>query len=203
MMDSRIVAAHELGHVLMAYTLGRPIRLTSIRPAPTYLGVACHTPGKLDASEAMPYLQRPAILWPHHIRRIIETEICISLAGPIAEELTGEYATGYVPTSPDELAAAEILEPRTAALLSELETSTTPVETDDEAAAGLSHALADVSACQHLGFMRAEVRRVVCSATFRRQHELVMPMLLERGAISGQQVLDIIEDPTAVAARTP
>jgi len=203
MMDSRIVAAHELGHVLMAYTLGRPIRLASIRPAPTYLGVACHTPGKLDPAEATPYLQRPAILWPHHIRSIIETEICISLAGPIAEELTGEYATGYVPTSPDELAAAEILEPRTAALLSELEVRTTSVETDDAAAAGLSHALADVSASQHLGFMRAEVRRVVCSATFRRQHELIMPVLLERGAVSGQQVLDIIEHPIAVAARTP
>jgi hypothetical protein len=50
--------------------------------------------------------------------------------------------------------------------------------------------------------MSAEVRRIVHSATFLWQHELVMPVLLECGAISGQQVLDIIEDPIAVAART-
>lgn len=200
MNERRITAAHEIGHVLMAHTLGRPVTVASIRPTSTYDGIASHERLGFDGVEVEEYVCLPVVLWPDRVRAAVETDILIALAGPIAESLAGEPSSGYVTPHSDELAARELLEPSAAAYLDELEARTEPFETDDEAAVNLSRALAGESVTQHLSFMRAEARRIVFSHTFRRHHAMLMPRLLDRGALSGEQMLDIIEADSPVAA---
>lgn len=79
-------ALREGGHVTAAHLFGRRIRVASIRTAPTYDGVCSHT-GNPARSFKLFRAELPASLQPARVRRAVETNAAIMLAGDIAEEI--------------------------------------------------------------------------------------------------------------------
>ena len=89
-----ITGWHEAGHAAMAYFLGRPVSLVSVRPTEHYRGITTWVSPKRRSE--LP-LHLPAISWPAQIRRDIETSIAISLAARPAELMSGKLPpSGFV-----------------------------------------------------------------------------------------------------------
>jgi hypothetical protein len=159
-MHTRILAHHEASHAVVAWVLGRPIGLLSIRPGRHYQGVVTYRGWRwpLDG-ERTPALWRPAILWPARLRRMLEMDICILLAGVLGEQFVDPLSTED-PGGEDEQRAKRAadalagLTPRLKEQLATLEADE-PFPTDDQQAWDRVDALSGREADAHLFYLRA------------------------------------------------
>jgi hypothetical protein len=191
-------AWHESAHAVVAYVLRRPIRLVSIRRGEHYSGIMIN--GKsapLDTSGFRAEL--PAIVQPARVRRFLEAEILISLAGDCGTELVWPAPDGYgfVVTEDGQEATKVSLQSSglsrsDAEYLATVESDQSPLTSDDKNAGETTWALAGSEALQYLGYMRAVTRRMVWA--FRDDIAAVADELLERDAISGQRVRELLRE---------
>lgn len=201
-------AAHEASHAGMAYELGRPIEVVSIRPSKRYSGVALHIGARYRGGWQVGI---PAILQPAEPRRILETRICILLAGQIGEDLL--WRRDRWGTSEDErraeTAALEFarLSKRETAVLTEVETRDEPLTSDEVNARELAEAMSGAEAAEHLGYLKAVTRSIVTSTGFLRLVDALVPVLLDQDGVSGRACRELFRNvdmkrrPLAAAAR--
>ncbi len=89
-------AYHESAHAVVAFRLAQPIRLVSVRPGETFAGIMLGgSSASLDSVGFDAF--RPGIVQPARVRRRIEADICVSLAGQMGADLLWRDS-GYVPT---------------------------------------------------------------------------------------------------------
>ena len=194
-------AYHESGHATMAYFLGRPITLVSIRPTEHYSGVTRH--GVITIPEAdRAKLGLPVILLPTRFRRSIETSICIFLAGDVAEELAEPVVTaGYVPEPEREhesdaertLRAVEELTARERERLDELEGRTEPMGSDEKNAWHDAWAVDGEAPGRYLEWLRAVTRSIASQPRFVGAVEALAAELLRREVVGGRRARQIIK----------
>lgn len=201
-------AIHEASHAAMAFELGRPIEVVSIRPGKHYGGVAPYRPALYRGDRKFGL---PAILQPAASRRAIETQICVSLAGQIGEDLLWPH--GRWGMSEDERQAETAvrefarLSKRETALLTALEERDEPLTSDEANASELAEAMSEAEAGDHLAYLRAVTKSIISSPGFLRLVDALVPVLLDQTAVSGRAVREIFRSvdmkrrPLAVAAR--
>jgi hypothetical protein len=182
---------HEAAHALVAYFLCQPIRYVSIRPGETFLGVIVHGDrAPLDES-ATRLIGLPGIVQPAKLRRRVEGDICVSLAGDIGERLTW-LGTGYFAESADEPRAAALalefsgLSRSDAEDLAARERDPTPITLDEENATNKAYALAGEEGWQLLSYLRPVTKRIVWG--YRETVAALADVLLEREVVSGRWV---------------
>lgn len=138
MGDREWIAHHEAAHAVVAFLLERRVHLVSIRPTEAYGGVVvrAHGPrGHYDES----LLFRPTVLWPAKLRRELEVDIMIALAGDVGEELALGPRSGFGQPEHERQAESALralsdLSRRERERLDHLEGATTPLEPDQEQA---------------------------------------------------------------------
>jgi hypothetical protein len=95
-----LLELHEGGHGVVAVVVGRPVGFVSARRGDgTFAGLT--TLGAKLKTEGFLPLQ-PSILQPARVRRSLEADICVSLAGDIAVEALVGRRFGYVAPTRDE-----------------------------------------------------------------------------------------------------
>jgi hypothetical protein len=193
--DLRRTSYHESGHALAGWLYDRPLAIVSIRPGQFYTGVTrweSADRGWVDSFD--PGL--PALLEPTNVRKAIEREIVISLAGPIAGSLavitTGYYEPAACEVEAErEAAGLAALTPRAQELVVALEGEPGGVQ-DEESARHLSHALTwdDNEAAMHLAWLRVTARNLVISRWYRVA--ALADVLLERRVLDGDSAVQIL-----------
>jgi len=192
-----LMAVHETAHAAVAHVLRRPVGLVSIRPTAESGGFARHRCERIKPGTFRPEL--PTILMPARLRRTVESEIVISLAGQVAEILAGPPAPGYRGLTDDERQAVAAsrslaaLDPREESELHEIESTIDQQPTDSERASGLSYALAGDEAAQHFSWMRAVAMSVVASDRVQRLIAALVPELLAHEVLPPRRVRAIFK----------
>lgn len=190
---ARIAAAlHEAGHAVVAWRLGCALREVSIEPREDHLGQLLYDSAR--ASGAPPTDLLIPIRGPY--RDALEIEMMISLAGRLAEELAGQFVTGYT-IHPDAAWAEQAAERLAAQSPRAIELAADDpiygrqrVSTDEKNALGDASALAGAEAMQHLAWMQAVTRRLVSDTA-----TLIEPLaaaLLEQRVLSGKHAEALI-----------
>jgi len=166
--DRPRMAWHEVGHGLASLLMtGRPPDLVSIRPGQAFRAITFGTGG--DRWEGQFDPDQLSLLQPTELRRAIEHRIVISLSGDAATDLAVPAESGYQSITRDrqyaEAAGRALnrLTPRHRELLAVAETRSTPLESDEEAAAGFSFALTGGvdESLVHVLWLRQVTRRLL------------------------------------------
>lgn len=171
--DPTRLAIHEAAHAVVAIALGRGLSgPVSIRPGKHFSGIAFVDAPTLTA---VPLLGAPVILLDPDLRKMVETEIVIHLAGPEAERFLFEKPrSSRRPVLPDEQAAERlarvlVLSPSESARLREAEDSDEPRRSDEDWAHELAWALAGSNEVAHyLAWLREVTRHLLLSPSVAR-----------------------------------
>jgi hypothetical protein len=101
----RLTAHHEAGHAVAAHLLGRRLELISIKPGRRHLGFAANRAPPIHVAvehvEGVPLTHQPEAL-----RRAVETDVIVYLAGYLAEFLVEPQAPGQPIAPAEDIAAA-------------------------------------------------------------------------------------------------
>lgn len=199
--ERRRVAAHESGHVVMAFELRVPLGLVSIRPGAHFLGVAFHGATRLRKGDGLK-LTSP-VLQPASLRRRVETSVMVALAGDIAERYYGPRWSGFVPTKTDDAMEAE----RLASILSEMPPTDQeaarlgkyergePIHSDETKARELSDVLSFTGTGPlFLGWLRAETEHLLSRPYVGRMVDALSEALLDREVVGAKASRTILKE---------
>jgi hypothetical protein len=197
--ERRRVAYHEAGHAVMAYTVGRRNGVVSIRPGEHYNGIAFHGPAPRPSELERGKLGLPVPLLPARLRRWIETEILIVVAGREAEFFRFIPPTRYSGPDPDEEAAVRLarasveLSTRESEALAAADHAELPV--DERQAEKLAWVAVgpDAEGWAYLNWLRATTRNLVGESGFFRLVEALVPELLRHEVLGGRSVRRILD----------
>jgi ATP-dependent Zn protease len=191
--DDRLrVAWHESAHAAVAFIFGRRVEVVSIRPTMQWGGVVFSRPTKVHDDEAES-LGAPVMFLPARLRRDIEQDVVMTLAGDLGEELRFGRRSGYGLTK-DETVADEVvrelaLSAKQRAMLALGDEPAAAGDDDWSMAVRMTAALtSELEATAYLGFLRAAARAVVFSPQCVRLVEALVPVLLERDVVGGGEV---------------
>jgi hypothetical protein len=190
-------AFHESSHALVSFVLRRPIRYVSIRKGETYLGVMVHGRSAALDESVFRHFGRPAIVQPAKLRRRVEADICVSLAGVLGEQLVWT-GSGFVTEPPDEREAAATalefsgLSQADAEDLAARERDPTPVTLDEENAANKAYALAGEEGWALLSYLRRTTKAIVWG--YRDDVASLAGELLDRDVIPGRRVRELFRE---------
>lgn len=123
-MHSEALAVHEAGHVVVAEALGCRVDAATVQSGSGKRG--CTLWRRRSVSPALPGTDVPVILFEPDWQRRLTADVCVALAGGVAEGLFVPRATGRVPDAIGDLAVDE---------LSELSDATSSAERERAAAA--------------------------------------------------------------------
>jgi hypothetical protein len=195
------IACHEAGHAVAACLLNHEVVAVSIELDGGHAGVVRHR-----ARDPFPDYPRTAdftslFTAPLDVRCHLERLCAISLAGPATESVYGDdLPLGYHAPDQDETHVREVLERRqtmpeeTRALLEE---GNGNGETDWERSTKLAGLCATPSPTLAELFYRwidAEVKEWVLSERFRRPLMRIVPVLLDKGELSGDEIEALVND---------
>jgi hypothetical protein len=99
-------ALHEAAHCVVAVAVGREALSATVSGGQVLDGCCRYTTPEPIPLHALD-VEAPFVLWPQAVRRRLETDALISLAGDIAEELLSEPVAGRV-ADPAAVVAAEM-----------------------------------------------------------------------------------------------
>jgi hypothetical protein len=205
------LAWHEAAHATAAYLLGGCIRgPVSIEPRLHWAGVAFCRSRRVPFSDIDRSASGPMCLLPPRLRRAIETDIIISLAGPAAERIRPgrPIESGYVAAherDPDEersrllVAALTTTEVR---LLEHGDDENRPIKSDMTNAWNGCDALAQELSGLQLQMLQVETDLLVRTPRFQTLCAALAEALLENITLSARSVRAILRahDPIEAAA---
>jgi hypothetical protein len=190
-------AFHESAHALVSYILRQPIRYVSIRRGETFLGVMVHGRSAPLDDAATRLVGLPGIVQPFKLRRRVEGDICVSLAGDIGERLVW-LGSGYIEDSVDEPRAATIalefagLSRADAGDLAARERDPTPHTLDEENATNKAYALAGEEGWALLSYLRPVTKRLLWD--YRDDVAALAEELLKHDVIPGRKVRELLRE---------
>jgi hypothetical protein len=195
-------AYHESGHTSMAYLLKRRAGIVSIRPGAHHGGITFHGPAPKVPQEMFDrYLGLPVPLLPGRLRRYIETDILISLAGDEAARVLWFRSpeTGYRPETAEDEAAAEALANELVSLSRTerkklVEAERSEHQHDADRAWLIAHAAVDdpIEAGAYLEWLRILTRGLIQSTRCLRLIDALAAELLEHEVLSDRAVRTIL-----------
>lgn len=202
-------AFHEGGHAVATVELGgRLVGPVSIMPRRRWLGVAF-----VDAPKARGEdwervdVGLPAPLWNARVRRRVEVDVMLSLAGPVGEGLVPFDADGQFtpaladalaeglaarPLPGDDVAALVRLAPREAKLLRCGDDPARTLRTDAERVEDGCRFLAGENWERLRGWLLAETRTLLARPLVRHQVERVALELLRYGTLPRGRVYELL-----------
>jgi hypothetical protein len=197
MVDYDSLSIHEAGHTVAAHAFGRPVGTVGIRGR---AGRSFHTPPRLpDEIVTGADVELAFSLWPMQMRGRFEGDVCIFMAGAVAEELLipvlgrvpetiAARALALVPQPPD--VTVGDLAPMSEADHRELDYSLDHDTGSDEQEiariALLAHGPDVASAATWLGYLRCQTAAIVLAG--ERQIRRLALVLDSAGSMSGQAV---------------
>jgi hypothetical protein len=184
----------------MAYFLHRRVKLVSIRPTEHYGGITSHSVGRIVLPDPSPVaLALPTVLWPAPLRRVLETDILIAVAGDIVANLAYVPQTGFRGPTEDELQAEAIIDGLRRLSDSErdrlhaLEAATEPFARDEDRAWRVSDAMDRDAPGIHLEWLRGVARSIISGRRFIRAADALAAELLVSEVIGGRRARQIID----------
>ncbi len=182
----------------MANLVGRPIRAVSIEPTARWSGVCINGTMKIRPEE-LERLALPAPFLPARLRRQLEGDVLISLAGPIGAELAGFESDapaariGREPDYQQAEAACALLSRSERAHLERSAAREGTVTSDEEDAGAMAFALAGSQlAAVTLGYLRQVCRSIVYEDFFIRRVQALAAELLEHKTIGGRRARQVL-----------
>lgn len=199
------MAVHEASHAAMARVLGVGAGLISIRPGLNFGGVAKH--GRIAVPKVLPGdLDGPVVLMRPALRRSLEKQILITVAGKLGEYQLLPPETGFaaLPEADDEqaLRLAEIvsLNRREAASLVTAERDGVE-ESDAVYARRRAWALVGSGVAERYVLMlEAVALELVLTDRFRRIVDALVPQVLQHRVLSARAVRAVLNDADKEAA---
>jgi hypothetical protein len=190
-LHDEVNALHEAGHAVLGDLLGRRIDLVTVEPGEHLTG-CCWSTSRCE-TDPLPDMADPMILWAAGWQRRLAADVCVSMAGGLAEMLFTPRVTGRVPATvadelPDRLAElAEAAGPTEAELTLAAETMDKPGKTDANRIAEIAFTAhgGDLHRCAPwLAWLEAETTAVL------QQHESAVRrlagLLQLRGTVTGE-----------------
>jgi hypothetical protein len=109
MTTDRRTCVHEAGHSVVASACGWTIGAVTVRPGTVLAGCAAYRPPPVDPEQLRCLdAMRPLVLWPDSLRRRLEADVMVSLAGECAELMLSALTTGRQPERITETVAAAL-----------------------------------------------------------------------------------------------
>lgn len=198
------VAYHEAGHAVAAQLLrGRIVGPVSIRPTKRWSGVAYVRAPRFSPRDVETVdLAFPIATYPVGLRRALELDAIICLAGPAAEALRPDQSPvrGYRPEPASRLddrlaagAVAALTSGEARMLARGNEDETDPRPHDEQRALDATLALVGYErAGALLEFLRVETKVFVCSYSFQRRLHPLAAALVERTDLSARFVRGLL-----------
>jgi hypothetical protein len=211
----RRTAAHEASHAAMAWLLGWELVFVSIRPGDHFRGVTRFTLPWRPLDEVDGILARrdpsgtllerygiqPVPLFDPELRRKVETEMMVTLAGAAGEWWAGPPESGYVADDLDRERAEKLasdligLSESQAASLADLEQRELPCDWDNAfREASMLEAGDDLAAGALVRWMELGTQRIVATQLFGRLVGALMPVLLQAEVLSGEDAARILRE---------
>lgn len=200
-------AIHEAAHATMAHLVGRAPGAMSIIPALGYNGICFFGRSRRVPQRDLAKLGAALPLLPATLRRSVELDVMVALAGPVAADMWWP-SSGYG-TTPDELEAERLVQslaPRAALTVRERSTlaaaeATPTFESDESTAWGMTEALNGDAriALAHLATLREVTRALVEEPSFQRLVSRLARLVLRHRTVSARAVRAVFGERTSPA----
>ncbi len=180
----------------MAHLLGREFEGVTIATSEHFWGLAIMMPLR-PSEEDLANIDSPVPHVPPRLRRIIEENIMILLAGAIAEELVEPRSGRYEDPTPrprivaEDVAKDEKLSARARQKI--VEAASKPGLSDEEHAWLLSFEAFGTLAAAHLEWMRVVTRAQVLARDFAHRVGIVAEALMEHTTLSSAEVERLLD----------
>jgi hypothetical protein len=203
-LDRQRTATHEAGHLAMAAALRVPVGMASIRPSETagYYGICTHGRTSRTRSIELVDVDRPWPMVRADVRRSIEKEILILLAGEMAVRLFAPMREpGFIQeprciVRASELAGSALTKMEKIELVG-LETGATPIDSKPESERAHGYSVAAVGqelAHKFLSFHEAQAEQILTNSSPRYFFYALRDELLEHDVASRSRVRAILAE---------
>jgi hypothetical protein len=186
------VAYHESAHATAAFLFGRRVTAVSIVPGVHFGGITLlasrRAPSLSEREQGRLAVPLPMAL-PARVRRDLEANAMVSLAGPVIDDIIRPRETAYIteaaPASDDE-ALDQVPPPPTTRIAAALANAdATPTQNDMTSASSAAHVLSPRSSVHALAWLREETKAMVSMRSFGKALDILVPVLLKDKVMTG------------------